>query len=92
MIFLFIIRRHPNLLRQLFVFFKKFINLFEEYEQLAQKIGVSTNDEEKNHELTCAVVDLRDEPEELKTEVENINGELKIKKTKKKNNQAVREL
>ena len=71
---------------------KKVDKLFEEYEQLAKKIGGSTNDEEKNHELTCAVVDLRDEPEELKTEVVNINGEIKVKKTKKKNNQAVREL
>ncbi|MBR3885786.1 MAG: hypothetical protein IKJ33_04930 [Clostridia bacterium] len=72
---------------------KKVDKLFEEYETLAAKIGGSTNEEEKNQELTCAVVDLREDSEELKTEIESINGEVKVKQTKKqKNNQAVREL
>lgn len=71
---------------------KKVDKLFAEYESLAEKIGGSTNEEEKNHELTCAVVDLREDSEEIKTEIESINGDVKVKQTKKKNNQAVREL
>ena len=71
---------------------KKVDKLFEEYEELAQKIGVSTNDDEKNHELACAVVDLREDSEEIKTEIEHINGNVKVKQVKKKNNQAAREL
>ena len=71
---------------------EKFDKLFAEYEAIAEKIGGSTNEEEKNHELACAVVDLREDSEEIKTEIESINGEVKVKQTKKKNNQAVREL
>ena len=72
---------------------KKVDKLFEEYETLAAKIGGSTNDDEKNQEITCAVVDLREDSVELKTEIESINGEVKVKQSKKqKNNQAVREL
>ena len=72
---------------------KKVDKLFEEYEKIAKKIEGSTNDDEKNQDLTCAVVDLREDSEEIKTEIESINGEVKVKQTKKKkNNQAVREL
>ena len=71
---------------------KKVDKLFEEYENIAKKIGGSTNEDEKNHDLTCAVVDLREDSEEVRNEIESINGEVKVKKVKKKNNQPVREL
>ena len=57
------------------------------------KIEESSLGEDKtNHDIACAVVDLREDSEEIKTEIESINGEVKVKQTKKKNNQAVREL
>ena len=71
---------------------KKVDRLFEEYEKIAQKIEGSTTEEEKNQDLTSAVVDLREDSEQIKTEIESINGEVKVKQSKKKNKQAVREL
>ena len=79
---------------------KKVDKLFEEYEKLAKKIEGSSNDDEKNQDLTYAVVDLREdsevvksEIETVKTEIESINGQVKVKQTKKKKtSQAVREL
>lgn len=72
---------------------KKVDKLFEEYEKIAKKIEGSANEEEKNQDLTCAVVDLREDSEAVKTEIESINGEVKVKQTKKKKtSQAVREL
>ena len=71
---------------------KKVDKLFEEYEKIAQKIEGSTTEEEKNQDLACAVVDLREDSEQIKTEIESINGDVKVKQTKKKNKQASREL
>ena len=72
---------------------KKVDKLFEEYEKLAKKIEGSSTDEEKNQDLTYAVVDLREDSEAVKTEIESINGEVKVKQTKKKKSSApVREL
>lgn len=72
---------------------KKVDKLFEEYESLAKKIEGASNEDEKSQDLTYAVVDLREDSEAVKTEIENINGEIKVKKTKKKKtSQAVREL
>lgn len=79
---------------------KKVDKLFEEYEKLAKKIEGSSNDDEKNQDLTYAVVDLREdseavksEIETVKTEIESINGQVKVKQTKKKNTtQSAREL
>lgn len=72
---------------------KKVDKLFEEYENLAKKIESKSSDDEKNQELACAVVDLREDSETVKTEIENINGQIKVKQVKKKkSSQAVREL
>ena len=72
---------------------KKMDKLFEEYENLAKKIEDSSTDEEKSQDLTYAIVDLREDSNEVKTEIENINGEVKVKQTKKKKtSQSVREL
>ena len=72
---------------------KKVDKLFEEYEKLASKIEGSSTDDEKNQDLTYAVVDLREDSEVVKTEIESINGQVKVKQTKKKKtSQAVREL
>lgn len=72
---------------------KKVDKLFEEYEKIAEKIEESSaGDEKKNHDLACAVVDLREDSEEVKTEIENIQGQVKVKQVKKKTKAAVREL
>lgn len=72
---------------------KKVDKLFEEYEKLAKKIEGSSTDEEINQDLTYAVVDLREDSEAVKTEIESINGEVKVKQIKKKKSSApVREL
>lgn len=79
---------------------KKLDELFAEYEKLAKKIEGSSTEDEKNQDLTYAVVDLREdseavktEIESVKTEIESINGQVKVKQTKKKKtSQAVREL
>ena len=72
---------------------KKVDKLFEEYEKIAAKIEESSSGEDKkNHEIACAVVDLREDSEEVKTEIENIQGEIKVKQVKKKSKAAVREL
>ena len=72
---------------------KKVDKLFEEYEKIAKKIEGSTSDEEKDNDLTYAVVDLREDSDALKTEIENINGQVKVKQTKKKkSSQSVKEL
>lgn len=72
---------------------KKVDKLFEEYEKIAKKIESEANDESKDADLTYAVVDLREDSEAVKTEIENINGQVKVKQTKKKKTtQAAREL
>ncbi len=74
--------------------------LFAEYEKIAEKIeALAHKDAEKNEQLANAVVGLREdsaeiksEIEELRTEIENIGGEVKVKQNKKKkNNSAVKE-
>ena len=72
---------------------KKVDKLFEEYEKIAVKIEESSiGEEDKNHDIACAVVDLREDSEEIKTEIENIQGQIKVKQVKKKSKNAVREL
>lgn len=70
---------------------KRVEKLFDEYENVAKKIEKLTGDEIKKQSMTEAVVDLREDSEELKTEIENINGKVVVKKKKQKTNHAVKE-
>lgn len=66
--------------------------LFDEYEAIAKKIEKLTGDEIKKQSITEAVVDMREDSDELKEEIEIIKGEPIAKKKKKKTNTAVKEL
>lgn len=71
---------------------KSLEKLFDEYENLAKKIENLTGEEEKQVQATNAVVELREDSEELKTEIEKINGQVVVKKKKKKISQPVKEM
>lgn len=74
---------------------KKVEKLFDEYEKTAEQIGELTGEEYGKQDVTNAVVDLREDSEEIKTEIEkmskmnniteieNIDGKLVVKKKKK---------
>lgn len=58
--------------------------LFDEYEKIAKKLSKVASDDAKNHTVVEAVVDMREEPEEIKTEIIDIDNNVVIKKKKKK--------
>lgn len=58
--------------------------LFDEYENLAKKIELLTGEDENQQVATNAVVELREDSDELKSEIEKINGQIVVKKRKKK--------
>lgn len=76
--------------------------LFDEYEDTAKQIEQLTGEEENMQVITSAVVDLREDSDKLKseigvlteslTEIENVNGEVIVKKKKKKSNESVKEM
>lgn len=69
---------------------KEIDNLFEEYEKIASMIEKTANKED-SQEFSTAVVDLRELSEEYKTEVEFVDGSVKVKKSKKKNTPSIKE-
>lgn len=58
--------------------------LFDEYENIAKKISKIASDDAKNHTVAEAVVDMREEPKDVKTEIIDIDNNVVIKKKKKK--------
>lgn len=74
---------------------KKVEKLFDEYEKTAEQIGELTGEEYGKQDVTNAVVELREDSEEIKTEIEkmskmnniseieNIDGKVVVKKKKK---------
>lgn len=70
---------------------KNIEKLLDEYENVSEKLQELVSEEEKQAGVTQAVVDMREDSEELKTEIKNINGEVKIIKKKKNNSAAVKE-
>ena len=69
---------------------KEIDNLFSEYEKIASMIEKTANKDE-NNEFSSAVIDLREQTEEYKTEVEFVDGNVKVKKSKKKNTPTAKE-
>lgn len=63
---------------------KSLEKLFDEYEGIAKKIELLTGEEENQQDATNAVVELREDSEELKDEIEKINGQFVVKKKRKK--------
>lgn len=63
---------------------KSLEKLFDEYERIANKIELLTGEEENKQDATNAVVELREDSDELKDEIEKINGQIVVKKKKKK--------
>lgn len=70
---------------------KNLEKLLDEYESVSEKLQEIVSEEEKQASITQAVVDMHEDSDELKAEIQNINGEVKIIKKKKKNNTAVKE-
>lgn len=66
--------------------------LLEDYENLAKQIADYSGDDEKEEKITDAVVELREDSPELKTEIENINGQIIVKTKKKKSGEVTKEL
>ena len=71
---------------------KNIEKILEEYESISNKIEQIMGDDVNQQEVTSAVVDLREDSEELKTEIQNINGQVVVKKKKKGSNGLVKEL
>ena len=66
--------------------------ILDEYESVSKKLEKVMFDNDKQDSLTSAVVGLREDSEELKAEIEIINGNVQVKKKKKKTSAAVKEL
>lgn len=66
--------------------------ILDEYENISKKLEQVMGNDDKQENLTNAVVSLREDSEELKAEIEVINGNVQVKQKKKKTNSAVKEL
>lgn len=66
--------------------------ILDEYESVSKKLEKVIGEESKQAGLASAVVGLREDSEELKTEIEIINGNVQVKQKKKKTSASVKEL
>ena len=66
--------------------------ILDEYEAVSKKLEKAMGDDSKQGEITSAVVGLREDSDELKAEIEIINGNVHVKHKKKKTSAAVKEL
>lgn len=81
---------------------KSLEKLFDEYEGLAKKIELLTGEEESKQSATNAVVELREDSEQLKeeigilsetlNEIQNMDGNIVVKKKRKKSSDSVKEM
>lgn len=71
---------------------KSIEKILDEYEEISKKLEKVMGDDAKQEVITNAVVGLREDSEELKAEIEVINGNVQVKQKKKKTNSAVKEL
>lgn len=67
---------------------KNIEKILDEYEALSRKLETAMVKGDKQTEVTTAVVDLREDSEELKTEIQIINGQTSVKRVKKKTTSA----
>ena len=67
--------------------------ILEEYESISSKIEHMMEDDNKHENVASAVVDMREDSDELKAEIQNINGQVVVntKKKKKSNTAKIRE-
>lgn len=63
---------------------KNIEKILEEYESISNRIERLMDDDAKHQDVTSAVVDMREDSEELKAEIQSINGQVVVKKKKKK--------
>ena len=67
---------------------KNIEKILDEYEALSRKLETAMVKGDNQTEVTTAVVDLREDSEELKTEIQIINGQTSVKRVKKKTTSA----
>ena len=63
---------------------KSIEKILDEYESISQKLEKAMMKDDKQKEITKAVVELREDSEELKNEIQIINGQATVKRVKKK--------
>ena len=66
--------------------------ILDEYENVSKKLEKLMGGDAKQEGLSSAVVGLREDSEELKAEIEIINGNVQVKQKKKKTSGTVKEL
>lgn len=67
---------------------KSIEKILDEYELISQKLEKAMSKGDKQKEITKAVVELREDSDELKNEIQIINGQATVKRTKKKSSTA----
>ena len=70
---------------------KKIEEILDEYEEISHKLEKMMGEDEKQKNITDAVVELREDSEELKNEIKNINGQVTVTKKKKTTKASVKE-
>lgn len=63
---------------------KSIEKILDEYELISQKLEKAMSKDDKQKEITRAVVELREDSDELKNEIQIINGQATVKRAKKK--------